>query len=517
MSVEGDCPGCGFGGLVTFLHEDPAHPHRVTSRTDGRGTETSFEYNEDGQLTRSTEAVGSPLERTTTYEYDTSFPSLVTRVEGPGVTNTPRITVWDRDPTTGLVLRETMTGSETSYPTGTFQLATEYSYHPLSGAQTVRNPPGFAREDETSWSYGTDDKLGFLYPLARTDPLQGSTFFEYDAFNRRSAETDPNRTRTERHFDPLGRLLRETTCQVPSAGDTCLGQESSIVQHEYNGFGDRIRSTLPRGNVLEYTHDPLGRIQTVVRAEAPVDQLPANGNAERLHLQYGPAGNVVLESRERRTEAGWDIRSQTEIEYASRCRTKATVVGLGATRSRTEYLYDCNGNLVRAWDANHASSGPFSVLHEYDELNRKIRSYQPWGPSPETCTEDDLSGCLETQMAYDALDNLVEVVDAEGTRTRYEYSDRGLKTAQMSEVSGTSTYSYNEHGVLVRTRDARGVEITRTLDAAGRPMTVELPGGAPIRYTFDDAQGKCEGPNSFHRTGHLSRRVRLRWPRPNRP
>jgi RHS repeat-associated protein len=49
-------------------------------------------------------------------------------------------------------------------------------------------------------------------------------------------------------------------------------------------------------------------------------------------------------------------------------------------------------------------------------------------------------------------------------------------TGQGSEVSGTSSYTYDEHGELVSETDARGITTDRTIDEADRVTLVDPPG-----------------------------------------
>jgi YD repeat-containing protein len=88
---------------------------------------------------------------------------------------------------------------------------------------------------------------------------------------------------------------------------------------------------------------------------------------------------------------------------------------------------------------------------------------------------------------YDAQDHLTRVTDGEGGVTRYTYSDRDLLTQEISEVSGTTTHRYNEHGQLDGTTDARGVVATRTIDALDRITQVSYPDAEKsVTYTYDD-------------------------------
>ena len=88
---------------------------------------------------------------------------------------------------------------------------------------------------------------------------------------------------------------------------------------------------------------------------------------------------------------------------------------------------------------------------------------------------------------YDVQDHLIEVVDGEGAVTAYEYSDRDLMTQEVSEVSGTTEFDYNEHGELESRTDARGVLMTRTLDELDRVSFEDYPDDTlDVTYTYDD-------------------------------
>ena len=93
-----------------------------------------------------------------------------------------------------------------------------------------------------------------------------------------------------------------------------------------------------------------------------------------------------------------------------------------------------------------------------------------------------------TAYGYDMQDHLVRVTDANGTVTRYVYGDRDLLTEEVSEVSGRTTFRYNEHGELIEETDARGVTVTRQIDALDRVRFVDYPDEAlDITYRYDEA------------------------------
>ncbi len=116
---------------------------------------------------------------------------------------------------------------------------------------------------------------------------------------------------------------------------------------------------------------------------------------------------------------------------------------------------------------------------------------QPWGGPG--------GGVVTVGYQYDAQDHLTRVTDGEGGVTQYAYSDRDLLTQEISEVSGTTTHRYNEHGQLDRTTDARGVVASRTLDALDRLTAVGYPDvERNVTYVYDD-------PAVPHSLGRLTR------------
>ena len=70
-------------------------------------------------------------------------------------------------------------------------------------------------------------------------------------------------------------------------------------------------------------------------------------------------------------------------------------------------------------------------------------------------------------------------------------------TRQVSPVSGTSNYTYNEHGELATETDARNIVTTRTTDALDRVTAVSYPDPTlTTTYSYDTgafAKGRLTG------------------------
>ncbi|HKI05360.1 MAG TPA: RHS repeat-associated core domain-containing protein [Thermoanaerobaculia bacterium] len=459
--IEGDCPTCGLGPNVQITYGDPAHPLLPTRTIDGRGLETQSAWNASGRMTAKSEAVGTPLARTTTYQYgNAGFPAFPTRIERPSTSGGAalRTTVLSYDAAGDLETR-TVQGAETG---SSFSYATATTFNAAGQPLTV-DPPGHGMADVTSSTY--DPARGNLLPLTRTDPLVGATSFSYDAFNRRTSVTDPNGVQTVTAYDGLDRVTSVTQKGAAPAGDLA-------TTYAYTPFGDLLRTTLPRGNVVEYAYDAAGRLTSIERKP------DAATRGERTVYTLDAYGHRTKEELQRWNGTGWVTDSFTDSVYSSRCHLDKVVHPGGAA---TEYAYDCDGNLEKVWDANHprATNPNPTQLYAFDSLNRLSAITQAWTGAG--------GGNALTAYGYDIQDHLTRVTDAEGNATNYTYSDRDLMTSQVSPASGTTAYAYDAHGELTTETDARGVVVTRTVDPLDRLTAAAYPDSAlNIAYTYDD-------------------------------
>jgi YD repeat-containing protein len=251
-SISGGCPVCGTGPNSQFTYGDAANPLLPTQIIDGRGLATQFGYDANGRVTSKVEAAGSPKQRLTTWLYgNASFPALPTSIamQSTSGASAQRVTAFLYD-AAGNPQARTIQGAESG---GSFSFATTTTFNGAGQPLTI-DPPGYGTADETSYTY--DSARGDLLPLTRTD-LIGTATFGYDGLNRRSSVTDVNGVETVTSYDSLGRVTSVTQDGGP------LPDLETIYQ--YNLFGDLFRTTLPRGNLVEYGYDSAGRLISVER------------------------------------------------------------------------------------------------------------------------------------------------------------------------------------------------------------------------------------------------------------
>ncbi len=78
----------------------------------------------------------------------------------------------------------------------------------------------------------------------------------------------------------------------------------------------------------------------------------------------------------------------------------------------------------------------------------------------------------DTTYAYDALDNMIEIVDSLGHTSTEVFNSLGWTMKTVDWDLGTSTYSYRLDGLLKHEQDARGFSKTYTYDGLGRTLVV---------------------------------------------
>lgn len=490
--VTGSCPACGIApnSDFTYAAPDPHNALRPSSMTDGNGNQTDFGYDGFGQTLTMTEAVGVPgKQRMTTWTYHPTFHSFATSktrasTSGSGV----RQTDWSYDAGNGNLLSIMTSGTEGG---SAFAYQTTHSGYNVGGrVGTIdpQQPAFFAATDQTTFTYDPTRGTRGLILQKRRDPLVGADWeFGYDAFNRRNSVKDPNGHETLTIYDSLNRTTEVRERFTAGSNDAV---NDLVTSYTYTVFGDLDTVTLPLGNRIHYGYDGDGRLQTIERQPA------GGGNGDRTTRNpLNAVGRPLHEVVEHWDGTQYVKDADTGFVYASRCQVQKTIRAPGsALEAVNENEYDCNGNLAQVWDAEHPRSSfpadPSQDYH-YDALNRLDKVTEYWAPGV-----PDPAGTAVTQYGYDVQDHLASVTDANGNATTYTTSDRDLLTNEVSPVSGTTTHTYNGHGQLETTTDARSVVVMRTLDAADRPTLVDYPSdGLNVTYTY----GSGVNPSLFDR------------------
>ena len=265
-----------------------------------------------------------------------------------------------------------------------------------------------------------------------------------------------------------------------------LGQ--SIVQYNYDGFGNLEYMIDPRGNITTYDHDAIGR-RTKVTYPA-IDSV-----SDQETFEYEPGGHVT-----RHTSTLHDVGSPSE--------TTSTYTTTGQLKSRTypdgtseSFLYYLDGRLKQ-----HNLPNGSHLQYEYDDAQLIVTVTQREGQAYGTgtvinkeSTQTDVRGNVVKSTVY---------VDAGTTHdftTVYDGADRVVSstgpagggllhpdTGETTTERQATTYTYlyddnaNTYAVTSKTND---VETVTVEDALGRISSVTIKDGSGVvefsEYAYD--------------------------------
>ncbi|MGE9759299.1 hypothetical protein ACQP6U_18140, partial [Acinetobacter baumannii] len=448
---------------------------QVTQANQGKST---YLYNDDGQKTKETNAVGA----TTNYVYDKKTGLLSESTDAVGVKTSYYYDNANR------VISQIVTLSATE------SQETSYSYDGLGQRLEVIEAKGSANERVTQYGY---DKAGNLISVTQdAKGLKLVTSYSYDETGRQVKVTDKGLT-TVYTYDALGRRISE----VKDPGGLALK-----VEYRYDANGNVTRKIDEAGNSSWYVYNTMNQLVYTVNSLGGVSGSVYDLNGKVIaQYQYTALQDV----------SGWASKDIV---------TAANVTVSKTTANLTRFVYNKDGLEIYRIDAEGAVTET-----QYNELGKVAHVLQydkVVTLAGEALTADGIKTALTTAKAsaqtqsyyYDALGRVIYSMNAAGYVTRNDYDAlnriirvldfriattlaRNSTLAQMDGVYKASTlpayfihymyydkldrkvYDLNQHGILTRYRyDELGnltakketvlhytavLDLLRTKDAAG--------------------------------------------------
>ncbi|MBI3898996.1 MAG: RHS domain-containing protein [Gammaproteobacteria bacterium] len=299
--------------------------------------------------------------------------------------------------------------------------------------------------------------------LLGSDSGDSSTRFSYDPIGQLTAADNAHR-KLRWQYDPVGRLLEDW-------------QDEAKIEHRYDAAGQRIKTTLPDGQMLRFEYDDIGGFTGLYRN----DQLIANvgrdlagreinkryGNHLETHSDYDPQGRLI---------------AQRTIKLAGDAVANHPTVDPFAIRN---YQYDARGRLTGIDDNRRGG-----IRYHYDAMDRLT---QVDGPTPEALLHDPANNVLAMAANRDDADAEALSTKVQGNRllfqgdTHYRYDQRGnrIEAARGKNKKLKTRYVYNNRNQLTDVVKNDDQYVTFQYDALGRRINKTLEGKYTTRYLWN--------------------------------
>jgi RHS repeat-associated protein len=442
---------------------------RRTSLTNEEGQTTTFGHDGLGRL-----VTVSGLAGNATYAYDQAG-NLVTQTDALG-----RITRYRYDALNRLV--------EKTYPGGDVQ---RYTYDAVGNL--VAHIDGMGRM--TTFTYNAMNRL-----IAKTLPGGVTIAYGYKADGQRASVTDP-RGVTNYGYDSVGRLASVTH------------PTGEVVSYARDANGNLLSLASPAATV-NYGYDALNRLLQVNSPEGESNSFyDLVGNRVRQTAANGIVTDVNYDSRNRpatlthKNASSAVLQSFSNVYSPSGRRSQVTE----QDGSVEAYSYDASGRLTAEV---RTGSAPYNITHAYDAVGNRTQSVRGGTPTTFTYNANDqlvsdgassysydangnliarTSGSTSTQFGYDAQDRLSTVLDSTGV-SQYTYDADGNRVSANTAaglarflVDHGSTTGYSQ---VLEERNGGGALLARY--SYGNEMLAMSQGGSASFY-LRDAHGSTRG------------------------
>jgi RHS repeat-associated protein len=491
----------------------------------GLAIETTYEYNDRGNMNRSIDAEG----RDTT-AFVNELGEIVREVSQVAYGQNTRVTKDNYFDASGNIVR---VDEENRDHLGEFlansHFTRTYEYDALGrlARQTQEIAEGESKTVELLY-----DVTGRVAQIRSGEAVNGN---------------QPDNTVT-RWFDERGKLYRETL----GAG----GQHASTTQHDYNldgfsvrevagleaggretlisrdGFGRPTGSTDPMGNQSAFNYDANGNT-TGYRVFGELLDLPGSAGNVRLHEQRTTYNEADLPVRMERDQfdpvTGDPIGDEVEFTdwaYSPGGRLLRQFspdggmyeVGRDTAGRRAferlangvevRYFYNALHQVVRM-EAEHTSETggdpkTLTTLYTYDAFRRLTGKTEPDGGVWEfgwdardnrTRVRDPRGNVVETSVdgagrVVERRRLLTDTGDGSGQvvgdiAVRYEYDDSGRITRRVDDLGRVTAYEYDALDRTVRAVHADGTVVTHSYDALGDLLATQDANGTVIQHQHD--------------------------------
>jgi|GEM_PF-2231390 len=373
--------------------------------------------------------------------------------------------------------------------------------------------------EKIDYTYNLDGltETSTFYPQANTNSVLAleTKYDEYDVYGNLKQKTvsainqpDLVDRVTKFEYDGNGRFLEQKTIEM-TAGDDL------IVNYKYDHrLGLLATEIMIDGNVTAYEYNSFG---------TPTETIHPDRTIEHFKMDWCKPGPGVPEyttysstqyTNPRGSEDRWHAKTVYYDSFGRKLRE--AVKNIQDKTIFNDYEYNIYGQLELAYEPYYlADDKSLFTLYHYDELGRLYETILPdksidsiiyMGRKTLTsrtkgdiriATETVVNIMGDTDMKTDAVTSINYNYDGKrrlretyvgATATEITYDEAGNQQSLIDPDAGTTTYSYNAFGELIRQRDANGynsrlIYIDGRLDS--KIITLDNQQQEIVRYDYD--------------------------------
>ncbi|WP_019680070.1 VWA domain-containing protein [Ruminococcus flavefaciens] len=356
-----------------------------------------------------------------------------------------------------------------------------------------------------------------------TDISGNTTSFEYDDHYLTAVINSDNVIVSRNIYDDSGRLIKTIDAydheiiydhDIEGREETITDRNGGVTRYVYDKNGNIVLSTDPMGNTVKNTYDGNGHLATKTDAMGNITRYIYDETGNLCELTDAE-GNIVTNEYNTKGQVtsvnamGIDI---LKVNYDEKGNTASTEDALGNT---VNYSYDQKGKLTSVTDV----IGTYMII-SYDSNGNAISVTDGANQTAEfeydgngNCisktlkyTSEGVERTITERYMYDDDNNLVQIIDVNGSITSAEYNSMGKIALTTDEKGRQTSYKYDDLGNLIKivyadstsesfTYDNEGNNLTATdrlgrmvkmeYDKVGNLLSKTYPNGAVVRYNYN--------------------------------
>ncbi len=307
-----------------------------------------------------------------------------------------------------------------------------------------------ARNYTTKYFYDNMDRL-----LVSEDPLNYKIINQYDNAGNIRFVTDKNKNITEYIYDAADQLIQT------------VNPKGYKIQYKYDAKGNKIEEINQKGGITQYDYDYLDR---VIRTTDPLNNVTtydySTGN-QTLICAPGNRQTIIFydelyrKKQESRLYYGMWIITKYSYDPVDNLDTVTNDAG-----KVTKYYYDALNRVTKIVDGYGLPEAD-TTSYTYNVLTDSDVNY-------ETVIEENALNQSTTKY-YDALGRLIKITDARNNSTTYTYDEAGNLKTEKDARKNSPKYEY----------DKTKYSAVYDYDALNRVIKITDPLGKFVKKEYD--------------------------------